>query len=264
MFQKITSIFGSRDSGREGPGLRSLLALVVVACVLSGCAGNEEEDTFVRDVTEAYERAQKSMANGNYRRAIQILEALNARFPFSDLSKQIQLELMYAYYKSGLREQAIEASDTFLRENPTHPRVDYALYIKALAYFEQDPGMLERLFRKSIDGRPPRDAEQAFSLFSRLVERYPASAYAEDSRQRMIYLKNRLAAYENEVARYYMDIGAWVAALNRATNAVEQYHGADSNYESLLIMVTCYANMGMFELARDAQRVADENRPSES
>jgi len=215
-------------------------------------------------VTESYARAQKSMANGNYRRAIQILEMLNARFPFSDLSKQIQLELMYAYYKSGQREQAIESADTFMRENPTHPRVDYALYIKALAYFEQDPGILERLFRKDLGGRPPRDAEQAFSLFSRLVERYPASEYAEDSRQRMVYLKNRLAAYENSVARYYMKIGAWVAALNRAKNAVEQYHGADSNYDSLLIMIECYENMGMHELANDTRRVADENRPADS
>ena len=100
-----------------------------------------------------------------------------------------------------------------------------------------------------MDTRPPRDAEQAFSLFNRLVLRYPDSEYAEDSRQRMVYLKNRLAAYENEVARYYMKVGAWVAALNRATNAVEQYHGADSNYESLQIMIKCYENLGMFDLS---------------
>jgi len=249
---------------RVAKQLASLLPLLLLAFVLGGCANNEEEDAFVRDITEAYEKAQRSMSNGNYRRAIQILEALNARFPFSDLSKQIQLELMYAYYKSGQREQAIDLADTFLRENPTHPRVDYALYIKALAYFEDGPGMLERLFRKDLAGRPPRDAEQAFTLFSRLIQRYPASEYAEDSRQRMVYLKNRLAAYENSVARYYMKIGAWVAALNRAKTAVEQYHGAESNYDSLMIMIDCYEEMGMLDLADDTRRVAEENRPVDS
>lgn len=251
-------------SWRARSRLAALLPVLLLSILFAGCAGNDEEDAFVRDITEAYEKAQKSVANGNYRRAIQILEALNARFPFSDLSKQIQLELMYAYYKSGQREQAIELADTFLRENPTSPRIDYVLYIKALAYFEPGPGLLERVFRKKTDGRPPRDAEQAFSLFSRIVDRYPTSEYAEDSRQRMIYLKNRLAAYENSVARYYMKIGAWVAALNRATAAVEQYHGADSNYDSLVIMITCYENLGMFDLANDTRRVADENRPTDS
>jgi outer membrane protein assembly factor BamD len=256
--QKI-STFGLR-----GQHLLAFVATVIVAAGLAGCAGNDEQDSVVNNVTEAYERAQDAMRNGNYRRAIQIFEALRARFPFSDFSKQLHLELMYAYYKVGQREQAIDAADQFLRENPTHPRVDYALYIKALSYFEQDRGVLERVFRKDVDGRPPRDAELAFSLFSRLVERYPASEYAMDSRQRMIYLKNRLAAYENAVARYYVKIGAYVAALNRAKNAIEQYNGADGNLESLEIMIKAYEGLGMADLAEDTRRVLAENKRAET
>ena len=250
-----------KNSSRKTRLTARLGAVIAAVALVAGCAGNDEEETVINDVTEAYESAKTSVSRGNYRRGIQIYEAIQARYPFSDLSRQLQLDLMYAYYKSGQKEQAVEAADTFIRENPIHERVDYALYIKALAHFEDGPGALERLFRKSIDGRPPRDAEQAFALFSRLVLRYPDSEYAEDSRQRMVYLKNRLAAYENMVARYYMKVGAWVAALNRATNAVEQYHGAESNYESLQIMITCYENLGMNDLAEDTRRVAEENRP---
>jgi outer membrane protein assembly factor BamD len=242
-----------------------LMALFVFgAAMLGGCAGSEEEeDAMLRDVTKAYETAQKSMQNQNYRRAIQIYEALQARFPFSDLSKQIQLELMYAYYKNNRQEQAIDAADTFMRENPTHPRVDYALYVKALAYFERDPGFLERWFNKEVENRPPRDGVLAFSLLKRLVERYPASPYAEDARQRMVFLKNRLAAYENTVARYYLDRGAYVAALNRAKGALEEYNGAESGDESLAIMVEAYQGLGMTGLAADAQQVLESNFPDE-
>jgi outer membrane protein assembly factor BamD len=241
-----------------------LVALVVLGFVLTGCAGQEEEDNaMLRDVTKAYETAQRSMQNQNYRRAIQIYEALQARFPFSDLSKQIQLELMYAYYKSNRQEQAIDAADTFMRENPTHPRVDYALYIKALAYFERDPGLLERWFNKDVDNRPPRDGALSFSLLKRLVERYPASPYAEDARQRMIFLKNRLAAYENTVARYYLDRGAYVAAINRAKGALEEYNGANSSRDSLAIMIAAYEELGMTKLAADARQVLESNFPNE-
>jgi outer membrane protein assembly factor BamD len=241
-----------------------LTLLVFSAAALSGCAGSEEEENeMLRDVTKAYETAEKSMRNQNYRRAIQIYEALQARFPFSDLSKQIQLRLMYAYYKSNRQEQAIDAADTFMRENPTHPNVDYALYVKALAYFEREPGLLERWFNKDVGNRPPRDGVLSFSLLKRLVERYPASPYAEDARQRMIFLKNRLAEYENTVARYYLDRGAYVAALNRAKGALEEYNGANSGNESLQIMVEAYEGLGMTDLAADAREVLESNFPDE-
>jgi outer membrane protein assembly factor BamD len=156
-------------------------------------------------------------------------------------------------------EQAIDAADTFIRENPTHARIDYATYIKALAYFEREQGRLERLFRKDIDKRPPRDGQLAFSLLSRLVERYPASPYAADAQQRMVYLKNRLAAYENVVARFYLEREAYVAALNRAKTALEAYHGADSGAESLQIMIEAYEGLGMTQLAEDTRRVLQKN-----
>lgn len=244
---------------RNSFGLRAFLSGLVVVFLLASCAGQDEQVTLVGDVAKAYDEAQSSMESGNYRKAIQIFEALQARFPFSDISKQIQLELMYAYYKIGQKEQALDTADQFLRENPTHPRVDYAIYIKGLVHFDQDKGMLERLFRKDVAGRPPGDAELAFSLFSRLVERYPASDYAPDARQRMVYLKNRLAAYENSVARYYIKIGAYIAALNRAKGAIEQYNGADSTQESLQLMIVAYEGLGMHELARDTQRVLERN-----
>lgn len=255
-----TPTFTTPQQSRR-PG--TLPALVAAMIVIAGCAGNDPRDDVVSNTIEAYETAQKSLDNGNYRKAIAIYEALQARFPFSELSKQIQLELMYAYYKSNLREQAIDASDTFVRENPTHARVDYAIYVKGLVYFQQDAGMLERLFRKSIDNRPPRDAELAFSTFSRLVARYPASPYAEDARQRMVFLRNRLAAYENSVARFYIEKGAYVAALNRAKGALEDYNGADSGADSLRIMIVAYNGLGMTDLANDTRRVLENNFPEE-
>ena len=235
------------------------MAVVGVAALIAACGGNEEEFDLARNIADAYQEAQDAVAVGNYRKAIGIFEALQARFPFSEFATQIQLELAYAYYKNNSSEQAIEAADTFLRENPTHPRVDYALYIKALAHFERGQSWLERVFRKDVNKRPPQDGEEAFSLLSRLVERYPASDYAEDARQRMVYLKNRLAAYENEVARFYLERDAYVAAINRAKTALEAYHGADSNPESLRIMIEAYEGLGMTELANDARRVLPKN-----
>ena len=253
---KLSSIFSLQIKGQP-----RLILLAAVLGLLGACASNEEEQTEVQNLTEAYEEAKDSISRNNYRRGIQIFEAIQARYPFSDLSRQIQLELMYAYYKSGQREQAIDAADTFMRENPIHPRVDYALYIKALSFFESEAGLLERRFKKDITERPPKDVDQAYSALRRLVERYPASQYAPDAQQRMLFLKNRLAAYENHVADYYLRRGAYVAALNRAKSALEEYNGAEGNARSLEIMAKAYEELGMADLAADTRRVLALNFP---
>jgi len=250
-----TMILGRSELTRNILILATALALAAIA----GCAGNDEEFDLATSIEEAYIDAQEAVEVGNYRKAIGIFEALQARFPFSDFSTQIQLELAYAYYMDHRIEQAIDAADTFIRENPTHPRIDYAIYIQALAHFETEQGRFEQLFRKDIDKRPPKDGELAFSLLSRLVERYPASPYAADAQQRMVYLKNRLAAYENVVARFYLERDAYVAALNRAKTALEQYHGANSGAESLQIMIEAYEGLGMTGLAEDTRRILEKN-----
>ena len=241
-----------------------LAALFLIAALLGACGSQPEVRTAIQDITDAYETARESVARGNYRRGIELYEAIQARYPFSELSRQIQLELMYAYYKGGQKELAIETAETFMRENPIHPRVDYALYIQALSYFEGSPGVLERIFRKDVTRRPPKEVEQSYVTLRRLVERYPASAYASDAQQRMIYLRNRLAAYENHVTDYYLRLGAFVAAVKRATRAVEEYNGADTTADSLKLLASAYDALGMTDLAEDTRRVLATNYPNES
>ena len=73
---------------------RNLLALaaMLVLGVVAGCAGNDEEFDLASSIEEAYIEAQEAVQVGNYRKAISIFEQLQARFPFSDFSTQIQLE----------------------------------------------------------------------------------------------------------------------------------------------------------------------------
>jgi len=260
-------INASFNTGYRLRTMRRIAAIVATAAaigIVAGCANNDEQETVVNDISEAYETAKTSVQRGNYTRGIQIFEAIQARYPFSDLSRQIQLDLMYAYYMGGQREQAVEVADTFMRENPIHERVDYALYIKGLAYFEDEAGFLEKRFKKDVTERPPYEVTESYSSFRRLVERYPASQYAPDAEQRMVFLKNRLAAYENHVADYYLRRGAYIASLNRAKGALVEYNGAPANARSLRIMEQCYEKLGMFDLAEDARRIRQHNFPEGS
>jgi outer membrane protein assembly factor BamD len=236
-----------------------VVLIVAIAVSLIGCGRNDRD--LVSGSDELFERGNKSLKGGNYRNAIAYFEGLEARYPFSNQAKQAQLNLIYAYYKNGEPEAAVDAAIQFERENPTHPRVDYALYMQGLAKFSGQHTKMHRFFRFDLSKRPPVNARESFSAFSRLVQRYPDSRYAPDARQRMVFLRNRLAKHENHVANYYFRRGAYAAALNRAKFAMETFDGAPAVADSLFIMIVSYEQLGMKDLAQSTQRVLDANYP---
>jgi outer membrane protein assembly factor BamD len=190
-----------------------------------------------------------------------VLRGLEARFPFSNQSKQAQLDLIYCYYNDRQIEATVDAATTFERENPTHPRVDYALYMRGLAYFSGESSWYHRWFNADLSKRPPKNLQESFSAFAQLIQRFPNSAYSADARQRMVFLRNRLADYELHVARYYMSRGGWLAAAGRARIVVEQYDGAPAVAESLKIMLDAYRELGMRDHADDIRLVLASNYP---
>ena len=236
-----------------------LTCLILMAAALSACG---KDDVIDDQGPEAfYEQGYNAMQNNNYPIATQAFLFLEARYPFSPLARQAQLDLIYVYYRSQQPEAAIDAAEEFERENPTHPRVDYAIYMKGLVLFDESPGILERLFRVDITVRPPKNTERAFSTFQELLRRFPESKYAPDARQRMIFLRNRLAIYENHVARYYLDRGAYIAAIQRGQYALERYAGAPQLEQTLQLMIEGYESLGMDDLAEDTRRVLAQSFP---
>ncbi len=234
------------------------LALILLCVAVAGCNHSRKDDTNAT-ATSIYTRAHKQILDGTYEQAAKSYESLEARFPFSNEARQGRLDIMYAYYRAHQKEQAIDAADTFIRENPTHPRVDYAYYIKGLVYFERSPNAFEKMFDVDMSQRPPGDARKSFEAFFRLVQLFPQSEYAPDARQRMVYLRNRLAEYEIHVARYYVARGAYVAALNRCKSVLELYDGSPSERDALVISSESYRKLGMSDLADQTDQVIAAN-----
>jgi outer membrane protein assembly factor BamD len=237
----------------------ALLSVLIGSLSLSACGGSDRVREADADVL--YRQAKHALDTNDFKNAIAYYEALDARYPFSDAARQARLDLMYAYYKSGQAESAVDAADQFIRENPTHARVDYAYYIKGLVYFERSPNFLERWFNVDLSERPPSDARQSFAAFQTIVQQYPKSPYAHDARRRMIFLRNRLADYEVYVARYYTKRGAYVGAAARAKFAIENYDGAPAVREALEIMTDAYYRLGLNELAEQTAMVYKANFP---
>lgn len=243
------------------PRLASLL-LVLVLAATAGCASSRDKDVTTDPTGNAqriYEQSVGAMRAGNYAAAIMGFENLTAIYPFSEEARQALLNLIFVYWRNDEPDNAVSAADRFMLENPTHPRVDYALYMKGLARFPRDAGPLERLFRTDLNKRPTGEMMSAYNTFAQLLQQHPESAYGEDARQRMVYLRNRLAAHEVSVARFYVDRHAHVAAINRARYVLETFQETPSAVEALRIIATAYDNLGLDDLAADTRRILAAN-----
>jgi outer membrane protein assembly factor BamD len=246
--------------------MRSVAALVVSLLLLSlsGCGlfPEESDETLGWSANKLYSEAKDAMNDGLYDKAIKYYEKLEARFPYGRFAQQAQLEVAYAYYKQFEPASAISACERFIRLHPNHPNVDYAYYLKGLANFNDDLGPFGVLGSQDLSERDPKSAKEAFDTFKELVTRFPESKYANDARQRMIYLVNALAAHEVHVAAYYIRRGAYVAAINRAQTTIRTYPDAPANEKALAVLVRAYGMLGINDLRDDSERVLKKNFPN--
>jgi outer membrane protein assembly factor BamD len=248
--------------------LRAIAPILVIGAsvgsgLLGGCGLLPEQidETSSWSANKLYAEAKGAMNDGAYDKAIKYFEKLEARFPYGRYAQQAQLEVAYAYFRQNEVASTIAACDRFIRLHPNHPNVDYAYYLKGLANFNEDLGLLGYVSLQDLTERDPKAARESFDAFKVLVAKYPESRYTNDATARMKYLVNALASHEVHVARYYMKREAYVAAVNRAQTAIKTYPDAPANEEALFVMVKAYDLLGMNDLRDDAERVMRKNFP---
>lgn len=233
-----------------------MLALMLSAC---GSLGEKPDETKGWSADKLYAEARQELESGNYDKAIRHFEKLESRYPFGAYAQQAQMQVAYAYYRQNDQAQCLAAVERFIRLHPNHPRVDYMYYLRGLANFNDKKGLFDFISSQDPTERDPKAARAAFDAFKQLIERFPDSPYAEDSRDRLRYLVEAMAQYEVHVAGYYLRQGAFLAAANRAQNVLRGYPDSPSVRNALRIQIQAYNAMGMTQLRDDAERVFQMN-----
>lgn len=234
--------------------LSSLLAI----SLLAGCSSTED---VVPDIppSELYQEAQVSLNEGSWNTAIKKLEALDSRYPFGAYSEQVQLDLIYAYYKSDDLALGEATIDRFIRMNPGHPEMDWVLYMRGLTNMAQDRSLVHDLLNMDREDRDPEPVRRAFVDFRRLLERYPDSDYAADAAKRLVALKNRLADYELATADFYVRREAWVAVINRCQQIQRDFPDTSAAKRSLPMMLKAYEALKLEEPAQRTRELMKLN-----
>lgn len=237
--------------------------LTIAAAILSGCAAQDtvQQKTASWSPNKIYAEARDESNSGGYDKAIPLYDVLEGRAAGTPLAQQAQLDKAYAQYRNGDTAEANATLNRFIQLNPSSPALDYAMYLKGIVNFNGDVGWLASLANQDITDRDQHAARESFDAFRALVSRFPNSRYTPDAKKRMTYIINSLAKSEVSVALYYYRHGAYVAAINRAQAAINNYQGAPAQQEALAIIAQSYDALGLAQPRDDTRRVLAQNYP---
>lgn len=244
--------------------IKKIVICCLVGLLLVGCA-KKDVDPYANYRTKTsddlFNGGEHALAKKNYSVAVKQFEALDAIYPFGPYAEQGQLDIIYAYYKNGDADSAIAAADRYVRLYPRGPHADYAYYMRGIVGFDQGLSWLQKLAKIDPAPRDSSTLQQSFASFATVVQQYPESPYAADSKIRMVYIRNLLARREVMIAQFYFDHQAYVAAANRASYVVQHFEGSPQVVKALVIMVKSYRALNLPQLADKTYAILQANYP---
>ncbi len=231
--------------------LCSVLAVAMIAP--TACSSNKKDEAaqVEKPVEELYNGAQAALKEKNYEEATRLFEEVERQHPYSQWATKAQLMAAYSAYEGDNYDDAILALDRFIELHPGSEDIDYAYYLKALAYYEQISDVRR-------DQGLTRDSLEAFNT---LVQRFPDSKYARDAKLKMDLTNDHLAGKEMEIGRYYLNRGEINAAINRFRTVIKDYQTTTHTPEALHRLVECYLSLGLYTEAERVAAVLGYNYP---
>ena len=230
-----------------------LLVLYFCISCTSENANNKLENK--NDIPESpdtlYVLAKKSFDNKEYEIAENQFTQIIKIYPLSNEAIQSEIMIGFISYIKMDYDSAILNFKKIINKYPSHKDLDYVYYMLAMCNYEQ-------LQNASLDGA---FNEIALKSFSQVINRFPESKYAKDSRQKIILVKSNIAAKHIEIGRFYLNNKKYIAALNRFKIIIDEYSMTKFVPEALHRMVEAYYEMGMYEESYKTAALLGYNYP---
>lgn len=210
--------------------------------LIAGCASTDKVPLPYQGESAAYiyAKGHAQIQDEDYYDAIKTFRSLNAQYPFDKYTELGNLDLIYAYYQDNNSAMALALAHQFLRTYPGSKHVGYVYYIMGVMNFDNGRGFLQRRLPYDMAQHDPAEYIEAYEQLNKSVLINPKGSYVQDATRRMIYINNVVGEYQYNIARFYFDREAYVAAINRAQIVVKNYPQSDAVENALVLLVRSY------------------------
>ncbi len=209
--------------------------------ILFSCSNKEEKKSIIFEksqedqMIEAYKQGLLELDNGDVIYAARKFNEVEIIYPQSIWAPRASLMAAYAYYSQSYFDDSIIELNRFLKKYPKNENLDYAYYLLGLSYYDQ---MIDET----------KDTQLIFkakNYFEKIVNDYPNTDFALDSKFKLELIMELLAAKEMYLARYYLDREKWIPAINRFQVVVNDYDETIFIEEALFRLVELNYKIGL-------------------
>ena len=233
--------------------LSKLAFIFLFICLIISCSQNNQnvKNTSSKTPENLYALAMQDLEKENYEKAKVLFDEIEFNFPLSNEAIHSQIMKAFIEYAQMNYDEAIFKLNRIINRYPSHKNIDYAYYLKAICNFEQ-------IENEYLDGSYNTEALESFN---QVINRFPESKYARDSEQKIILIKENIAAKHMDIALFYLKQKKYLAAMRRYKKVIDDHSESKFTPEALHRLVEIYYSLGMIEDAKKTASVIGYNYP---
>jgi|TARA_B110000114_G_scaffold169765_1_gene193946 outer membrane protein assembly factor BamD len=233
----------------------SRLLLLIIIFTFNACSKDGKEISSIQEnnqedeMISAYKEGVATLKEGDaFSAAKNFLEA-EMVYPQSQWAPKSALMAAYSYYLQDYFFEATSNLERFIETYPKDKRINYAHYLLAMCYYEKIDGEKKDL----------QSLLKAKKQFNIVINKYPNTDLALDSKFKIDLLNDILAAKEMYIGRHYIKKEKWVAAINRFKIVLEDYETTIFAEEAIHRLVEIHYKIGLEEEAKKYAMVLGYN-----
>jgi len=221
--------------------------IVIFLLLLQSCSSSpekvesiiEEKDLDLQ-MMAAYSEGIDALEKGDVYYAAKKFNEAELLYPQSEWAAKAVLMASYGYYTQAYYKSAAGELNRFITKYPKDPNLDYAYYLLAMCHYES-------IVDEKKDLKPLLYAKDSFNL---VIEKFPLTDFAIDSKYKLGLINDLLAAKEMYIARHYIKKEKWIAAINRLKVIVVDYDTTIYIEEALHRLVEIHYKLGLVSEAK--------------
>jgi outer membrane protein assembly factor BamD len=230
------------------------LILLIILIITNSCSNSDskKENSKINISSEQlYIEAKVALDKSDFYTSLEKFKEVNNKYPLSNEGVRAQIMIAFINYLKLDYENAIYNLNKFIKLYPSHKDIDYAYYILALCYYEQ-------INNEELDGSYNN---LSLEYFNQIIIRFPDSKYSKDSQQKILLVKENIAAKHMNIGKFYHKNKKYIAAMNRYKKIIDEHSTTKFTPEALHRLVEIYFSLGLMDEAKKTASVIAYNYP---
>ena len=234
-----------------------IILLLILCLLIYSCADKNKTSEIIEtdmelQMANAYKAGFVELEAGDVLLAAKKFNEAELLFPQSPWAAKSALMAAYAYYTQDYYSDAIYELERFIKTYPKHPDIPYAHFLLGMCFYEQ-------IVDETKDLESILLAKKQFEL---LINDYPSTDFALDSKFKIDLINEVLASKEMFIGKYYLKRRKWIPAINRFKKVISDYSTTIYVEEALHRLVETFYHIGLVDESKKYANILGYNYQS--